>query len=117
MAYVDCFVAAVPTANRETYRQHSEQMAGIFKENGAIKQVECWGDDVPKGEVTSFPMAVQSKEDETVVVGWLIWPSKEVRDGAWEKIMQDPRMHNGSNPMPFDGKRLIHGGFDMIFET
>ena len=117
MAYVDCFIAPVPTAKREAYLQHSEQMAALFKENGAIKQVECWGDDIPPGEVTSFPMAVQCKDDETVVTGWLIWPSKDTRDAAWEKIMQDPSMHDGSNPMPFDGKRLIHGGFEMMFET
>ncbi len=116
MAYVDCFVAAVPTANREAYREHSEQMATLFKENGAVKQVECWGNDIPSGEITSFPMAVQCKEDETVVTGWMVWPSKEVRDTAWEKMMQDPRMHT-SNSMPFDGKRMIFGGFDVIFET
>jgi uncharacterized protein YbaA (DUF1428 family) len=82
MTYVDGFVAAVPTANREAYRKHAEAAAIVFKEQGALKFVECWGDDVPDGEITSFPMAVKRKDDETVVFSWIIWPSREVRDAA-----------------------------------
>lgn len=88
--------------------------AGIFKELGALKVVECWGDDVPDGEVTSFPMAVKCRDDETVVFSWLIWPSKQVRDAGMAKMMEDPRMQPDVNPMPFDGKRMIFGGFETI---
>ncbi|MGQ0333507.1 DUF1428 domain-containing protein [Halomonas elongata] len=116
MTYVDGFVAAVPTANREKYLQHVRDCAAVFKEHGVLKLVECWGDDVPEGEVTSFPMAVKRQPDETVVFGWLLWPSREVRDQAMAKIMEDPRLQPDVNPMPFDGKRLIYGGFEVIFD-
>ena len=116
MAYVDGFVAAVPTANREKFRKHAEEAAEVFKECGALKVVECWGDDVPDGEVTSFPMAVKRKEDETVVFSWILWPSKAVRDEGMKKMMEDPRMQPEANPMPFDGKRVIFGGFEIIVE-
>ena len=116
MAYVDGFVAAVPTANREKFRSHAEAAAVVFKEHGALKIVECWGDDVPDGEVTSFPMAVKCKEDETVIFSWIVWPSREVRNEAMKKLMADPRFNPETNPMPFDGKRLIYGGFEVIVE-
>jgi hypothetical protein len=74
MSYIDGFVAAVPTANRGAYKEHAEKAAPIFKEHGALKMVECWGDDVPDGKLTSFPMAVQKKDDETVVFSWIVWP-------------------------------------------
>jgi uncharacterized protein YbaA (DUF1428 family) len=117
MTYVDGFIAAVPTANRNAYKNHAEAAAVVFKENGALKVVECWGDDVPEGTITSFPMAVQRKSDETVVFSWIIWPSREVRDQALKKVMADPRLHKDVNPMPFDGKRLIYGGFEVIVEA
>ena len=117
MSYVDGFVAAVPTANRAAFVKHAEEAAVVFKELGAIKVVECWGDDVPDGAVTSFPMAVQCKPDETVVFSWILWPSREVRDAAMPKIMADPRLHPDQNPMPFDGKRMIFGGFEMIVDN
>jgi uncharacterized protein YbaA (DUF1428 family) len=116
MAYVDGFVAAVPTANKEVYTQHAEKAADVFKEYGALQVVECWGDDVPDGEVTSFPMAVKRQADEVVVFGWIRWPSREVRDRGMEKVMSDPRMQPDSNPMPFDGMRMIYGGFDVILD-
>jgi uncharacterized protein YbaA (DUF1428 family) len=78
--------------------------------------VECWGDDVPSGKKTSFPMAVQCKDDETVVFSWISWPSRAARDSGMEKVMQDSRMSNESNPMPFDGSRLIFGGFQMVVD-
>ncbi|HSP30873.1 MAG TPA: DUF1428 domain-containing protein [Halomonas sp.] len=112
--YVDGFVAAVPTANKEKFIAHAQMAAGIFKELGALKVVECWGDDVPNGEVTSFPMAVKCRDDETVVFSWLIWPSKQVRDAGMAKMMEDPRMQPDVNPMPFDGKRMIFGGFETV---
>ena len=116
MDYVDGFVVAVPTANKETYRQHAEKAAQVFKEFGALKVIETWGDDVPEGKVTSFPMAVQRKPDETVVFSWVTWPSREVRDEGWKKVMADPRLQADNNPMPFDGKRMIYGGFQTIVE-
>lgn len=117
MVYVDGFVAAVPTANKEQYRQHAADAAIVFREHGALSLVECWGDDVPDGKVTSFPMAVKLQADETVVFSWITWPSRAVRDAGMEKVMNDPRMQPDSNPMPFDGKRLIYGGFQMIVDA
>lgn len=113
MTYVDGFVAAVPTANREKYIQHARDAAVVFKEHGALSLAECWGDDVPEGKVTSFPMAVKCQPEETVVFSWITWPSKEVRNAAMPKVMEDPRLQADVNPMPFDGKRLIYGGFQM----
>jgi len=115
MTYVDGFVAAVPTANKETYRKHAEGAWPIFKEYGATSMTECWGNDVPEGEVTSFRMAVKQAEDETVVFSWVVWPSKEVRDEGWKKMMDDDRMK--MQDMPFDGKRMIYGGFDVIVDV
>ena len=117
MTYVDGFVAAVPMANRDAYRKHAETFAAIFKQYGALTVVECWGDDVPEGKLTSFTMAVQRKHDETVVFSWITWPSRQARDDAWKKVMADPRMPSGNDPMPFDGKRLIYGGFEMMFSA
>lgn len=117
MSYVDGFVAAVPTSNREAYRDYATRAAVIFREYGALSCVECWGDDVPEGKQTSFPLAVQCKEDETVVFSWVVWPSRETRDEGWQKMMQDPRMQPGASPMPLDGKRLIYGGFVPILEA
>jgi uncharacterized protein YbaA (DUF1428 family) len=116
MTYVDGFVAAVPTANRAKFKKHAEDAAELFKEHGAVTVVECWGDDVPEGKLTSFPMAVKREADETVVFSWIIWPSKEVRDAAHKKVMADPRMQPDKNPMPFDGKRMIFGGFEVLVE-
>lgn len=117
MNYVDGFVLAVPTANREIYKTHAETAAVVFKDHGALKLVECWGDDVPDGEVTSFPMAVKRKPDETVVFAWITWPSREVRDVGMKKVMEDPRLQAGATSMPFDGKRMIFGGFQMIVDA
>lgn len=116
MEYIDGFVVAVPTTNKETYIQHAREAALVFKEYGATRLVECWGDDVPSGEKTSFPMAVQCKDEETVVFSWISWPSKEARDSGMDKVMKDSRMNDGSNPMPFDGSRLIFGGFQMVVD-
>ena len=117
MNYVDGFSLAVPTARREEFRQHAVAAAEVIKEHGALRVVECWGDDVPDGEVTSFPMAVKQQADETVVFSWIVWPSREVRDAGMLRVMEDPRLQPGTNPMPFDGKRLIYGGFRMIVDV
>ncbi len=116
MSYVDGFVAAVPTVNKEIYKQHAIAAAVVFKEHGALKLVECWGDDVPEGKITSFPMAVKCQDDETVVFSWILWPSRKVRDEGMKKAMSDPRLQFDTNPMPFDGKRMIYGGFDIIVD-
>jgi uncharacterized protein YbaA (DUF1428 family) len=115
--YVDGFVAAVPTENRERYRQHAQSAAIVFKEHGALSVVECWGDDVPEGKVTSFPMAVKRKDDESVVFAWITWPSRRVRDEGLKKVMADPRVQPDRNPMPFDGQRMIYGGFEAIVQA
>ena len=117
MTYVDGFVAAVPTANRDAYRKHAEAASRVFKESGALTVVECWGDDVPEGKLTSFSMAVKRESNEAVVFSWITWPSREVRDEGWKKVMADPRLQPDRNPIPFDGKRLIYGGFEMIVRT
>ena len=116
MSYVDGFVVAVPTAKREAYRKYAEEALPIFKEHGALRHVECWGDDVPEGKVTSFPMAVKAKPDETVVFSWLEWPSKEARDAGMAKAMADPRMPQDMSSAPFDGHRMIYGGFTSIVD-
>ena len=117
MPYIDGFIAAVPSSNLETYQQYAGTFGPIFKEYGALRVVECWGDDVPDGEVTSFPLSVQCKEDETVIFSWIEWPSKEVRMEAWKRMEQDKRFHPDENPMPFDGKRMIYGGFKPILDV
>ncbi len=115
MKYVDGYICAVPKANREKWQEKAQTVAAMFKEYGALKVTECWGDNVPDGEVTSFPMAVKCKEDETVCFSWILWPSREVRDEAMPKAMSDERM-KPTGPMPFDGKRLIFGGFEVVVE-
>ena len=114
MPYIDGFVAAVPTANREAYRAHVERAWPVFEKLGAQALWECWGDDVPAGERTSFPMAVQAKEDETVVFSWTVWPDKATRDAGWAKMMSDPEIGAAIGEMPFDGKRMIYGGFTPL---
>lgn len=114
MTYVDGFVAAVPNKNKEAFKKHAEQAAKVFKEYGAQKVVECWGDDVPDGKITSFPMAVKCEADETVVFSWVLWPSKIARNQGMEKVMADPRTQADKNPMPFDGQRILFGGFEIL---
>ena len=116
MTYVEGFVAAVPTANKEAYLKHASDAAPLFKEFGATRMVENWGDDVPKGKVTDFQGAVQAKDDETVVFSWFEYPDKATRDAANEKMMADPRMKEMGANMPFDGQRMIYGGFDSIID-
>jgi len=116
MSYIEGFVAAVPRNNKEAYRQHASGAVAMFKEFGATRQVETWGDDVPDGKVTDFKGAVKAKEGETVVFSWVEWPSKQVRDEAWPKIMQDERMKPDQDKMPFDGQRMIYGGFSPIVD-
>jgi uncharacterized protein YbaA (DUF1428 family) len=115
MNYLDGFVAAVPLANKTAYLKHAADMAVVLKEYGALRSIESWGDDVPEGKLTSFTMAVKREEGEAIVFSWVEWPSKAARDAGWEKAMADPRMANGS--MPFDGKRMIYGGFQVVLQA
>lgn len=115
MSYVDGFVIPVPEDRLEAYRRLAEMAAPIFREYGALHIVECWGDDVPEGKHTDFRMAVKAEPGENVVFSWIVWPSREVRDAAYEKIMNDPRMQ--PDEVPFDGKRMIWGGFRVLVDS
>ncbi|RAK56483.1 DUF1428 domain-containing protein [Phenylobacterium deserti] len=116
MGYVEGFVTAVPAANKEEYRRHAAAAAPLFREFGATRFVECWGDDIPDGKVTDFRGAVKAQEGEVVVLSWIEYPSKEVRDAANERMMSDPRMRNMMDSMPFDGSRMIFGGFATLLD-
>ena len=116
MSYIDGFVMAVPTANKDKFIQHARGGDSVFVENGATRVLECWGDDVPDGKLTDFRRAVQAGADETVVFSWIEWPDKATRDAGMDKVMKDPRMNPAENPMPFDGKRMIYGGFAPVVE-
>jgi len=116
MAYIDGFVIAVPTANRQKFIDHANSGDSVFMEYGATRVLECWGDDVPTGKRTDFRKAVDARDDETVVFSWIEWPDKATRDAGMKKMMDDPRMDPDKNPMPFDGARLIYGGFEPIVE-
>jgi len=117
MSYVDGYVLAVPNAEKDAYIKLAKEASVVFKDHGAISVVENWGDDVPEGKLTSFPMAVKCTEEETVVFSWITWPSKEARDSGMKQAMEDPRFKNmGPDSMPFDGKRMIFGGFRTIVD-
>ncbi len=120
MSYIDGFIIAVPTANKQKFIEHANRSDNIFTEFGADKVIECWADDVPDGKETDFRKAVKAKDDESVVFSWIEWPDKETRDAAMTKMMSDDfcdeRMDPEKNPMPFDGARMIYGGFVPIIE-
>jgi len=117
MTYIDIFVAPVASTQRDAYLRHTKIAADVFLEHGALEVVECWGDDVPEGQLTSFPMAVGLDEGEDVAVGWILWPDRETRVTGMAKAMTDPRLQPEANPMPFDGRRMVYGGFAVIQET
>ncbi|MGK6318062.1 DUF1428 domain-containing protein [Sphingomonas sp. DT-204] len=114
--YTDGFLVPVMPENREAYRQMAAKAAGIFREHGAVRVVEAWGDDVPDGKVTDYKGAVLAENGENVVYSWIEWPSKEARNAGWEKVMADERMKPPAE-MPFDGKRMIWGGFEPIVQA
>ena len=120
MAYVDGFVIAVPTAAKEEFIAHATLANAVFVELGAVRIVECWGDDVPDGKVTDFRRAVQASPDETIVFSWIEWPDRQTRDAAMSRMGElmktDERFDTVKNPMPFDGKRMIFGGFTPVFQ-
>lgn len=122
MSYIDGFVIAVPTANRQKFIDHASTADSVFTEMGATRVLECWGDDVPDGKTTDFRKAVKANDDESVVFSWIEWPDKKTRDAGMAKLTEmmenpdkaDPRMDPERNPMPFDGKRMIFGGFEPV---
>jgi uncharacterized protein YbaA (DUF1428 family) len=122
MSYIDGYVIAVPTANKQKFIDHANLGDSVFMELGASRNLECWGDDVKDGMLTDFRKAVEAKDDETVVFSWIEWPDKATRDAAHAKMIDwmnnpeaaDPRMDPSKNPMPFDGKRMIFGGFAPV---
>ncbi len=116
MSYIDGLVIPVPADKKQAYRKMAAEAAQIFKQYGATRIVECWGDDVPDGKVTDFKRAVEAEPGETIVFSWIVWPSKAARDEGNRKVMADPRMRPGPD-MPFDGKRLIYGGFEPLLDS
>jgi uncharacterized protein YbaA (DUF1428 family) len=120
MSYIDGFIIAVPTANKQKFIAHAKLGDSVFIDLGATRVIECWGDDVPDGKITDFRKAVQATDDESVVFSWIEWPDKETRDAGMKRMMSDDfndeRMDQGKNPMPFDGTRLIFGGFTPLVE-
>ena len=116
MSYVDGFVLAVPKQNIEEYRALAQLAGTVWKEYGALAYVECIADDVPYGEVTSFPRAVQATDDEVVIFSWIVYATREQRDAIVKQVMQDPRLNTGAATMPFDGRRMIYGGFQAMIE-
>jgi uncharacterized protein YbaA (DUF1428 family) len=116
-AYTDGFILPVPEQNREAYREMAQKAAGIFREYGATRIVEAWGDDVDPGKVTDFYRSVKAEDGEKVVFSWIEWPSKEARNEGWQKVMADERMKHDPANNPFDGKRMFWGGFQPILDT
>ncbi|MBN9889214.1 DUF1428 domain-containing protein [Salipiger abyssi] len=116
MSYVSGFLTPVPDANKATYLESARKGWSLFKDYGALAMRECWESDVPEGELTSFPLAVQRKEGESVVFSWILWPDKATADACWASMETDPRWREMMD-MPFDGKRMIFGGFDTLFEA
>jgi len=116
MSYVDGFVLAVPKANLDAYKKMAKNAGAVWMEHGALAYVECVGDDVPYGELTSFPRAVQAKDDETVIFAWVVYKSRQSRDAVIAKVMADERLKMDWSAMPFDGKRMIFGGFQPFIE-
>jgi uncharacterized protein YbaA (DUF1428 family) len=118
MTYVEGFVIAVPKAKKEAFITHARTIDPIFLEHGATRVVECWQDDVPAGKQTDFFRAVACTEDEAVAFSWIEWPDKETRLAGMaaieEAMKSDPRMNPQDNPMPFDGARMIYGGFQSV---
>ena len=117
MTYVDGFLLAVPKARLEEYKQLARKANTVWMEHGALSYVEAAGDDVPYGELTSFPRAVQAKDDEVVIFAWITYKSRAERDRINKLVMEDERMKGDMDKMPFDGKRMIFGGFEAIVES
>jgi uncharacterized protein YbaA (DUF1428 family) len=115
MSYVTGFLLAVPAANKDAYIRSAREGWQHFSKYGALSMVENWGEDVPDGKTTSFPMSVKKKEDEVVVFSWITWPDRRTADEAWAKMQADPAMKDMQ--MPFDGQRMMWGGFATVFQS
>lgn len=113
--YVDGCLIPVPAANKADYLELADKNAAIYKQYGATRVVDAWGDDVPDGKVTDYKGAVQAHDGESVIFSWIEWPSKKARDAGWEQLMKDPRMKDMK--MPFDGQRMIYGGFSTMMDA
>lgn len=116
MSYIDGFLVPVPNGKREAYFDLARRTAPLFKEFGALRVVEAWGENVPHGTQTDFYMSVKATDSENVVFSWIEWPDKATRDVGMAKFMADPRMKEMTDEMPFDGKRMIFGGFDVVLD-
>lgn len=120
MAYIDGFVIPVPTLDKQAFIEHAKMTDTFFLEHGALRVVECWADDLPDGVFTDFRKAVDAKEDETVVFSWVEWPDKATRDAVMGRVEEltrgDPRWDAQINPVPFDGQRMIYGGFAPLLD-
>ena len=116
MAYIDGYLIPVPAEKKNAYFEIAAKAAKVFRDHGATRVVECWGDDVPDGKVTDFKRAVKAEGDEGVVFSWVEWPDKATRDTGMKKVMEDERMQGDHSDMPFDGQRMIFGGFAPVVE-
>ncbi|HET6523740.1 MAG TPA: DUF1428 domain-containing protein [Sphingopyxis sp.] len=117
MGYVDGYIVPVPDGNKEAYRTLAAKCSQVFLDHGATRVVEAWSDDVPDGKVTDYSRAAHKKDDEAVVYSWIEWPSKDARTSGWEKSMADERMKHEHETSPFDGQRMVYGGFEPIVEA
>lgn len=115
MSYIDGCIIAVPEENKQAYFDHAQITHALFKEQGALRILDAWGDDVPDGKVTDFRRAVASKDGETIIFSWIEWPDKATRDAGMAALMADERMN--ALPMPFDGNRMIYGGFSTLIDS
>ena len=120
MSYVDGFVMAVPTANKKAFIEHAKHADAILTEVGALRIVECWADDIQEGQLTDFWKAVNAKDEETVAFSWIEWPDKEARQKGMARMhelaVSDERFDTDKYPVPFDGMRMIFGGFEIVYE-
>ena len=121
MPYIDGFLNVVPIADKADFIKNIQFTNGVFIEVGATRVVESWGDDLPEGTLTDFRKAVQAKPNETVVLSWLEWPDRATRDQGLARIQElaktDERFDPAVNPIPYDGKRMIFGGFDVVYDS
>lgn len=116
MSYYSGFVLAAPEKNKDAYVKHAREAWPLFKKYGAVRMIENWGVDVPRGKQTDFYRATKAKDDEAPVFSWIEWPDRETCDSAWQAIMQDPDMKK-SGEMPFDGMRMFWGGFTPVYDS